>query len=116
MVYPPLSLLAGQAVFLVAATLRPETMYGQTNCWLRPDMEYIAFRVTSGEVFISTGRAALNMSYQGFTEEFGKVEPLFALKGQVCPVPIPPRARLTLPPVPHPGHHGSTPESSSLSL
>ena len=31
--------LAGQPVFLVAATLRPETMYGQTNCWVRPDME-----------------------------------------------------------------------------
>ena len=27
-----LSALAGRAVFLVAATLRPETMYGQTNC------------------------------------------------------------------------------------
>src|SRR5699024_8487375 len=25
-------------VFLVGATLRPETTYGQTNCWLRPDM------------------------------------------------------------------------------
>ena len=29
----------GAPVFLVAATLRPETMYGQTNCWLRPDMK-----------------------------------------------------------------------------
>jgi leucyl-tRNA synthetase len=24
-------------VFLMAATLRPETMYGQTNCWVLPD-------------------------------------------------------------------------------
>ena len=29
---------AGKKVFLVAATLRGETMYGQTNCWVRPDM------------------------------------------------------------------------------
>ena len=33
------SALAGKKVFLVAATLRPETMYGQTNCWVRPDMK-----------------------------------------------------------------------------
>lgn len=30
-----------QPVFLVAATLRPETMYGQTNCWVHPEMEVI---------------------------------------------------------------------------
>ena len=28
--------LAGRRVFLLAATLRPETMYGQTNCWILP--------------------------------------------------------------------------------
>ena len=62
-------------------------MYGQTNCWVRPDMEYIAFRITTDEVFISTKRAALNMAYQGFTEEFGKVDPLFSLTGQVSKSP-----------------------------
>ncbi len=34
-----LSELAGNKIDLVAATLRPETMYGQTNCWVRPDMK-----------------------------------------------------------------------------
>jgi hypothetical protein len=34
-----LSSLSGREVFLVAATLRPETMYGQTNCFVRPDMQ-----------------------------------------------------------------------------
>jgi len=29
--------LEGKRVFLVAATLRPETMYGQTNCYLLPE-------------------------------------------------------------------------------
>jgi len=76
--------LTGQSVFLVAATLRPETMYGQTNCWVRYDMEYIAFRVTTGDVFVCTKRAALNMAYQGFTEEFGKFDPLLTFTGQVC--------------------------------
>ena len=40
-----LQALHGKRVFLVAATLRPETMYGQTNCWLHPDITYIAFEV-----------------------------------------------------------------------
>jgi leucyl-tRNA synthetase len=39
-----LSKYAGEEIFLVAATLRPETMYGQTNCWVRPDMAYSAHR------------------------------------------------------------------------
>jgi leucyl-tRNA synthetase len=28
--------LASNKIFLVAATLRSETMFGQTNCWVRP--------------------------------------------------------------------------------
>jgi len=27
----------------MAATLRPETMYGQTNCWVLPDGQYGAY-------------------------------------------------------------------------
>ncbi|KAI6238500.1 Leucyl-tRNA synthetase [Aphelenchoides fujianensis] len=62
-------------VFLVAATLRPETMYGQTNCFLHPDLSYAAFYVGANneEIFVATKRAARNMSYQGFTRETGKV-------------------------------------------
>ena len=74
--------LSGKAVFLVAATLRPETMYGQTNCWVRPDMEYVVFETTQGEVFICTRRSSFNMAHQGFTPEFGKVTYLLTLLGQ----------------------------------
>ncbi len=56
-------------------------MYGQTNCWLRPDMKYIAYKVNSGEIFISTERAARNLSYQGFTAENGKIDRLLDLTG-----------------------------------
>uniref|UniRef100_A0A8C6KZM0 Leucine--tRNA ligase, cytoplasmic n=1 Tax=Nothobranchius furzeri TaxID=105023 RepID=A0A8C6KZM0_NOTFU len=66
-----------KSIFLVAATLRPETMFGQTNCWVRPDMKYVAFETTSGDVFISTSRSARNMSYQGFTKENGVVPVIF---------------------------------------
>lgn len=67
----------GKPVFLVAATLRPETMYGQTNCFIHPDLKYAAFYVgpNNEEVFVSTKRAAINMSYQvGFSYFYGLVE------------------------------------------
>uniref|UniRef100_A0A8C6KXZ5 Leucine--tRNA ligase, cytoplasmic n=1 Tax=Nothobranchius furzeri TaxID=105023 RepID=A0A8C6KXZ5_NOTFU len=70
------------SIFLVAATLRPETMFGQTNCWVRPDMKYVAFETTSGDVFISTSRSARNMSYQGFTKENGVVPVVMEILGQ----------------------------------
>jgi len=76
-------LLKGQSVYLVAATLRPETMYGQTNCWLHPDIKYIGFKTVGGEVFICTRRAARNMSYQGYTAVNGQLDIVVELSGQV---------------------------------
>lgn len=72
-----------KAAYLVAATLRPETMYGQTNCWVRPDMKYVAISTKSGEIFICTERSARNMSYQGFTNTDGKFDIVMELLGQV---------------------------------
>lgn len=41
-----LSALEGKGrVYLMAATLRPETMYGQTNCWVLPEGQYGAYQV-----------------------------------------------------------------------
>lgn len=77
-----LSEFSNKNIYLVAATLRPETMYGQTNCWVRPDMKYIAFTNTDGEIFISTARSARNMSYQGFTPVEGKVDVVKELIGE----------------------------------
>jgi len=74
-----------KSVFMVAATLRSETMFGQTNCWLHPDIDYVAFQTCLGpnkdDVFISTRRAALNMAYQGFTKDNGQVPIIAQLKG-----------------------------------
>ncbi|KAG2497803.1 hypothetical protein HYH03_004074 [Edaphochlamys debaryana] len=78
-----LSALEGQGkVFLLAATLRPETMYGQTNCWVLPEGHYGAFRGLNGEVWICTQRAALNLSFQERTPERGQPECLLELTGQ----------------------------------
>lgn len=80
-----LAKLKGGPIYLVAATLRPETMYGQTNCWIRPDMKYIAFTVCKDqdqEIFVCTERSAKNMAYQGFTKTDGKFEIVAELVGQ----------------------------------
>lgn len=81
--YPSkLSGLKGKNIFLVAATLRPETMFGQTNCWVRPDMKYIGFETVNGDIFICTQRAARNMSFQGFTKDSGVVPVVKELMGE----------------------------------
>eukprot|EP01080_Neovahlkampfia_damariscottae_P009492 gene9492-1698_t len=67
-----LASLEGKDVFFVCATLRPETMYGQTNCWIKSDGKYGAFALKNGEVVVCTERAARNLAYQEYCE-FGKV-------------------------------------------
>ncbi|CAF5009611.1 unnamed protein product, partial [Rotaria sp. Silwood1] len=59
-------------IYLAAATLRPETMYGQTNCWVHPNIRYIAFETRLHDILICTQRAALNMAYQEFTNIHGQ--------------------------------------------
>lgn len=62
-----LSALEGRKVYLAAATLRPETMYGQTNAWVLPEGKYGAFEINDTDVFILTHRAALNLAYQRYS-------------------------------------------------
>lgn len=69
-------------VYLLAATLRPETMYGQTNVWLKPDMKYIAFQMINDEIGICSKRAATNMSFQDLTPSPGNLEILGEFEGQ----------------------------------
>lgn len=47
-----LSQWADKKIFLVAGTLRPETMYGQTNCFLLPEGKYGLFEMKNDEYFI----------------------------------------------------------------
>lgn len=66
----------------MAATLRPETMYGQTNCWALPTGTYGAFQGPNNEVYIMAHRAARNLSYQARLPETGKPELLLNITGQ----------------------------------
>ncbi|XP_030552782.1 leucine--tRNA ligase, cytoplasmic isoform X2 [Rhodamnia argentea] len=65
---PKMGVLEGKRVFLAAATLRPETMYGQTNAWVLPEGKYGAFEINDTDVFIVAQRAALNLAYQRFSK------------------------------------------------
>ena len=69
-------------IFLVAATLRPETMYGQTNCYILPKGEYGLYEMANGEIYISSEHAIINMAYQEKTKEPKKAIPLLKIKGE----------------------------------
>lgn len=49
---------------LVAATIRPETVFGQTNIWVDPEAEYVIVRV-NGERWILNEPAAAKLGEQG---------------------------------------------------
>lgn len=74
---------AGKAVFFVAATLRPETMYGQTNCFLLPEGEYGVYQtIVDDMVYICSERSAKNMSYQSMSKERGVTQCLGTFTGE----------------------------------
>ncbi|XP_061996179.1 leucine--tRNA ligase, cytoplasmic-like isoform X1 [Rosa rugosa] len=76
-----LGVLEGRKVFLAAATLRPETMYGQTNAWVLPDGKYGAYEINETDVFILTQRAARNLAYQKYSRVPEKPTCLVELTG-----------------------------------
>jgi leucyl-tRNA synthetase len=81
--YPDsLKSFVGKKVFLVAATLRPETMYGQTNCYVLPEAEYGIYAMKNDEFFVMSARAARNFSFQEMTVEYGKYPSLATVTGQ----------------------------------
>jgi leucyl-tRNA synthetase len=73
--------VGARKVYLVAATLRPETMYGQTNCFVGTAIKYGVFVANDREAFLCTPRAARNMAYQGIFAETGKIESLAEIDG-----------------------------------
>lgn len=72
----------GKKVIMPAATLRPETMYGQTNCYVLPEGEYGAYEMINDEIFVCSERSAKNMAYQDLTKEPKKAPRLATVKGQ----------------------------------
>ena len=73
---------------LPAATLRPETIFGVTNMWVNPNVEYHKARV-NGEIWLCSKECIEKLTYQ-----YKDIEPLFQivkgtdLIGQTCVVPL----------------------------
>eukprot|EP00548_Thalassiothrix_antarctica_P005965 CAMPEP_0194147824 /NCGR_PEP_ID=MMETSP0152-20130528/28058_1 /TAXON_ID=1049557 /ORGANISM="Thalassiothrix antarctica, Strain L6-D1" /LENGTH=1261 /DNA_ID=CAMNT_0038848911 /DNA_START=123 /DNA_END=3908 /DNA_ORIENTATION=- len=76
-------------VYLVAATLRAETMYGQTNCFVLPEGLYGAYQMKNGEIFVCSDHAAVNLAHQAGSDEgdrtavWGQADHLIDLTGQM---------------------------------
>ncbi|KIL91400.1 leucyl-trna cytoplasmic [Fusarium avenaceum] len=68
-------------VFNIAATLRPETMYGQTCCFVGPKITYGVFKVNETDYYVMTERAARNMAYQGIFATEGAIEKVAEIVG-----------------------------------
>ncbi|KAH7156962.1 hypothetical protein EDB81DRAFT_788475 [Dactylonectria macrodidyma] len=71
----------GSNFFLVPATLRPETMYGQTCCFVGPKITYGVFKVNETDYYVITDRAARNMAYQGIFATEGVIEKVAEIAG-----------------------------------
>ncbi len=55
------------------ATFRPETVYGVTNLWVNPDVEYAVAQV-GGERWVVSDRGLLKLGFQGFdAREVGRI-------------------------------------------
>ena len=74
--------IKGAKIILPAATLRPETMYGQTNCFILPTGQYGVYRMKDGEIWIMSTRSARNASFQDLTPEFAKLDQICTIKGE----------------------------------
>lgn len=66
----------GERIYLPAATLRPETVYGVTNMWLNPDATYVKAKVND-EIWVISREAAYKLSFQD-----KKIEVLEEFKGE----------------------------------
>ncbi|KAL2130517.1 hypothetical protein VTI74DRAFT_6279 [Chaetomium olivicolor] len=68
-------------VFMIPATQRPETMYGQTNLFVSSNISYGVFKVSEAVFYIATSRAARNMAFQDIFPEWGTVPKVLEIKG-----------------------------------
>lgn len=108
--------IGDKRVILPGATLRAETVVGQTNCWVSPNVTYKAYEVipilspselrrrgknpeaivpvegAKPEIFMTTSRCAHNLAYQNYSVSGitrGEPEPLFEVEGdQLIGTPV----------------------------
>ena len=67
-----MSSFEGKDVYLRVAAPRPETMYGQTNCFVLPEGEYGIYEMPGDWYLVCSERAMKNIAHQDLTHEFGQ--------------------------------------------
>jgi leucyl-tRNA synthetase len=72
---------------LVAATLRPETVFGLTNFWVNPEVEYVNARV-GDETWVVSSPAAEKLRLQMDSVEVGEGAEGRSLIGTECVAPL----------------------------
>jgi leucyl-tRNA synthetase len=74
--------------FICAATLRPETVFGQTNMWVDPEIEYSIIEVDGKEKWIVSKECSVKLEEQGKKiKEIGKVKGKEMI-GKYCLAPM----------------------------
>jgi len=68
-------------VYFVPATLRPETMYGQTCCFVGPKITYGIYKAGPNEYYFISERAARNMSFQSIFPAWGEFPKVADVQG-----------------------------------
>jgi leucyl-tRNA synthetase len=71
---------------LVAATLRPETVFGLTNFWVNPDVEYVDVHV-GAETWVVSRQAAVKLQFQKDDVRLKGSANGSALMGKKCRAP-----------------------------
>ncbi|GAA5999875.1 hypothetical protein JCM5350_001327 [Sporobolomyces pararoseus] len=80
-------LVGGRKVFMVAATLRPETRYGITNLFVNPKLTYGLYPSSSTKgsdsevLYLVNEHAARNLAYQGYLKTEDKYECVGTVSG-----------------------------------
>ena len=78
----------GSPIFLLAATLRPETMFGQTNCWALPAGEYGVYEGASpsspSSASASASAAAAAADSDGNPSSSASPPPLYIVGGHAA--------------------------------
>lgn len=72
--------------YIMAASLRPETVYGQTNMWVDPDLEYVKASI-NGETWIVSKPCAEKLSHQNKSVKIIDTVKGEELIGKYCTAP-----------------------------
>ncbi len=73
--------------YLIAATLRPETVFGQTNFWVNPEVEYVRVKV-DGEIWVLSEPASRKLVHQIDDVDIMDKIPGRDLLGRMCEAPM----------------------------